>query len=229
MDGANKREPVFLLDVDNTLLDNDRAKEDIKAALHALLGEQETQRFWSLYEEVRGERGVVDYPETLRRFAAESRDLNAARMAADLINNWPYREYVYPGSLPAIRYLQTIGEAAILSDGDDVYQPHKIESAGLEEAVGGRDHVLIYTHKETCFGDVMRRLPARHYVLVDDKERILAGAKEPMGEWLTTIWVRQGHYAADPAQYEKPDPDLVIDSIADLCDLSKGQLLERTP
>jgi FMN phosphatase YigB (HAD superfamily) len=207
---------VFLLDVDNTLLDNDSAKADIKEALHEVLGEEGTARFWELYEEVRKEFDVVSYPETLKRFAAGWKEKEVAQRAADLINNWPYEKYVYPGSLPALKHLSKLGEVAILSDGDEDYQPRKIANAGLAAAVGGPADVLIYTHKETCFEDVMRRLPGRHYVLIDDKERILAGAKDVMGTDLTTVWVKQGKYAADPKQYRKPDPDIVIENIGDL-------------
>ena len=114
-----------------------------------------------------------------------------------------------------------MGEVAILSDGDGDYQPRKVANSRLAAAVGGPADVLIYTHKETCFEDVMRRLPADHYVLIDDKEKILAGAKEFMDNRLTTVWVKQGHYAADPAQYRKPDPDVVLASIGELCGLGR--------
>jgi FMN phosphatase YigB (HAD superfamily) len=220
---GNKRTSnlVFLLDVDNTLLDNDRSKKDMEAALLELLGEEGTKRFWELYEGVRKELDVVSYPETLKRFAATWEDKVVAEKAADLINNWPYGKYVYRGTFPAIEYLTTLGEVAILSDGDEDYQPRKIANAGLTEAVGGPADVLIYTHKETCFEDVMRRLPGRHYVLVEDKEKLLAGAKEFMGDDVTTVWVKQGHYAHDPKHYRKPDPDIVLDSIGDLRNLGR--------
>ncbi len=221
MIGKQKVDLAFLLDVDNTLLDNDRAKADIQAALRDVLGEQGVARFWQLYEEVRKELDVVNYPETLKRFADSWEDKVVAHKAADLINNWPYAQYLYPGTMPALECLSRLGDVAILSDGDEDYQPRKIANAGLTEAVGGPGDVLIYTHKETCFEDVMRRLPARHYVLVDDKERILADAKEFMGDRLTTVWVKQGHYAADPTQYRKPDPNIALDNIGELCGLSK--------
>lgn len=221
---GNKQEQdlVFLFDVDNTLLDNDRAKRDMQAALLKLLGEDGAKRFWQLYEDVRKELDVVSYPETLKRFAKGWKDREIAQKAADLINHWPYREYLYPGSLPALEYLTDLGEIGIVSDGDEDYQPRKIANAGLTDAVGGPADVLIYTHKETCFEDVMRRLPGRHYVLVEDKEKLLAAAKEFMGDRVTTIWVRQGHYANDPAQYRKPDPDIVLESIGDLRNLCKS-------
>ncbi|MFL5731962.1 MAG: HAD family hydrolase [Chloroflexia bacterium] len=222
MNQRQKSPLVFLLDVDNTLLDNDRAKADMQAALLNLLGEQGAARFWELYDEVRKERSVVDYPETLKRFADSWEDRVVADKAADLINNWPYANYVYPGSIPALEHLTAMGEVAILSDGDDDYQPRKITNSGLAEAVGGPADVLIYTHKETCFEDVMRRLPGDHYVLIDDKEKILAGSKDFMGDRLTTVWVKQGHYADDPSYYKKPDPDMAVDTIGDLARLDRN-------
>src|SRR5439155_17009480 len=128
---------VFLLDVDNTLLDNDRAKADIGAALLKMLGERGAALFWELYEEVRKELDVVNYPETLKRFADSWEDKVVAEKATALINNWPYRQYVYPGTFPALEHLTTLGEVAIVSDGDEDYQPRKIANAGLTEAVGG--------------------------------------------------------------------------------------------
>jgi len=222
-----KLDLVFLLDVDDTLLDNDRAKADMEAALLKMLGEQGAARFWELYEEVRKELTVVNYPQTLRRFADSWQDKVVAEKAADIINNWPYANYVYPGTFPALECLSRLGNVAILSDGDEDYQPRKIANAGLTKAVGGPADVLIYTHKETCFEDVMRRLPGKHYVLVDDKEKILALAKEQLGEKLTTVWVKQGHYAHDPKQYRKPDPDITLDKIGDICKLSKADFLPK--
>ena len=218
---------VFLFDVDNTLLDNDRSKADMQAELLRLLGDKGSKRFWELYEEVREEMDVVSYPETLERFAHDWKDKEVARKAADLIDNWPYKEYLYPGSLLALKYLTKIGEVGILSDGDSDYQPRKIANAGLTEAVGGPADVLIYTHKETCFEDVMKRLPGRHYVLVEDKEKLLASAKEFMGDRVTTVWVKQGHYAHDPKAYRKPDPDIVLEKIGDLCALEKSDFISK--
>jgi len=220
MDTKPKDELVFLLDVDDTLLDNDRVKSDIAARLSEILPEEGTRLFWQLYEEVRKELSVVSYPETLRRFSAAWSDKAQVQQITDMINNWPYTQYVYPGTMPAIRHMDTMGNVAILSDGDLDYQPRKIAAAGLADAVGPED-VLIYTHKDECLADVRRRLPAGHYVLVDDKEEILAHAKEMFGNDMTTVWVKQGHYAHDPARYRKPDPDIVLETIGDICGLSK--------
>ena len=214
--------PVFLLDVDNTLLDNDRSKADMQAALLDLLGDDGAERFWHLYEQVREELDVVSYPETLKRFASDWKDRQVAEKAAELINDWPYTEYLYPGTMPALEHLTEMGDVAILSDGDEDYQPRKIMCAGLTEAVGGPADVLIFTHKEHSLDEVLHVLPSRHYVLVDDKQRILARAKEHLGDRLTTVWVKQGHYATDPKYYSKPDPDIVLDNIRDLCQLEEN-------
>lgn len=227
MSGKPKHDLVFLFDVDNTLLDNDLAKADMQAGLLGVLGERGAARFWELYEQVRNELDVVDYPQTLKRFADSWKDKVVAQKAADLINNWPYAQYVYPGSFHALGCLSKLGDVAILSDGDEDYQPRKIADAGLTAAVGGPADVLIYTHKETCFEDVMHRIPAKHYILIDDKEKILAHAKEVMGDCLTTVWVKQGHYAHDPSQYRKPDPDIVLESIGELCGLSRGDFVGK--
>lgn len=217
---------VFLFDVDNTLLDNDRSKADMQAALLEMLGENGAARFWELYEAVRGELDVVSYPETLKRFAHGWRDKEVAERAAELINNWPYTEYLYPNTLAALEHVSRLGEVGILSDGDEDYQPRKIANAGLTHAVGGPADVLIYTHKEQCFEDVMRRLPGRQYVLVEDKEKLLASAKEFMGWQVTTVWVKQGHYAHDPKYYREPDPDIVLERIGDLCGLGREDFLQ---
>jgi hypothetical protein len=214
---------VFLLDVDNTLLDNDRAKADIQAALLKMLGPEGSKRFWDLYEEVRKETEVVDYPETLRRFADTEQEKQIAEKVADLINHWPYREYLYPDTLPALEYLNKLGEVAILSDGDTDYQPRKIANAGLTHAVGGPSDVLVFIHKQCELQDVVKRLPGKHYVFVDDKEKLLAEIKEELGDLATTVWVKQGHYATDPGQYRKPDPELTIQHIGDVCNISKEQ------
>ncbi len=213
---------VFLLDVDNTLLDNDKSKADMQAALLEVLGEEGAERFWHLYEEVRKEMDVVSYPETLKRFASSWKDREVAEKATRLINDWPYPDYLYPGTLPALEHLTRMGDVAILSDGDEDYQPRKIMCAGLTQAVGGPADVLIFTHKEHSLDEVTHVLPSRHYVLVDDKQRILASAKEHLGDRLTTVWVKQGHYATDPSYYRKPDPDIVLEKIADLCQLEEA-------
>jgi FMN phosphatase YigB (HAD superfamily) len=206
-------ELVFLFDVDNTLLDNDRVKEDLERRSEAFVGLAHDERFWELYEEVRRERDYVDFPETLRRYRAAFPDDPKFPHLAALVLCYPYREAVYPGAFEALAHLRAFGRLAIVSDGDPVFQPAKIARAGLATAVD--DNVLIYTHKEEQIDDVLARLPARRHVLVDDKKRILQAVKARLGDQVVTVHVRQGKYAT--AVLESPyTPDLDLASIADL-------------
>ena len=219
------QELVFLFDVDNTLLDNDRVKADMAARLHELLGDKGMARFWEIYEEVRKELDVVSWPDTLARFMEEWPEKAVAYRVANIVNGWHYEEYLYPGTIAALECVSQMGEVGILSDGDVVYQPRKIARAGLAKIVGHSD-VLIFTHKQDHLDEIIKLLPGQHYVLVDDKETILADAKEELGDRLTTVWVRQGKYAHDPTKYRKPDPDIVLDTIGELCELTKEDYLE---
>jgi FMN phosphatase YigB (HAD superfamily) len=211
---------VFLLDVDNTLLDNDRAKADVARAIAELVGPERAARFWSLYEEVRDEGGVVDYPEALRRFRRafpdESRLADVDRRVLEV----PFERYLYPRALDVIARLWQIGEPAILSDGDRVYQPMKIERAGLLLAVRG--NVLVYEHKEDHLVEVQRRFPADHYVHVDDKTALLARTKASLGDRVTTVHVRQGSYASDDA--DGAPPDIAVARIADVLAIPEARL-----
>lgn len=211
---------VFLIDVDNTLLDNDQAKADIARAMQGLVSPDRASRFWSLYEEVRGEFGVVDYPETLRRFRRafpeESRLADVDRAVLDV----PFERYLYPRALDVIAQLWRLGEPAILSDGDRVYQPMKIERAGLLLAVRG--NVLVYEHKEDHLAEVQRRFPAERYVHIDDKAALLARTKAGLGDRVTTVHVRQGHYAAEGPN--GAPPDIVVERIADLLAIDLAHL-----
>jgi FMN phosphatase YigB (HAD superfamily) len=217
---------VFLFDVDNTLLDNDRSKKDMATALHEVLGEDGEKHFWELYEQVRKELDVVSYPETLKRFADSWKDAVVAEKAAELINSWPYGDYLYPDALAVVKHVAQMGEVAIVSDGDTDYQPRKIANAGLAEAVGHGD-VLIFTHKQESLQEVTERLPGCHYVMVDDKESVLADAEKVLGQKLTTVWVKQGHYAHDPKFYKKPDPDISLDNIGEMCGLHRNDFVSR--
>jgi FMN phosphatase YigB (HAD superfamily) len=219
---------VFLLDVDNTLLDNDRAKEDMAARVEALVGAERAQRWWDLYEQVRRETDVVDYPRTLTRYRATFPDEPCFPHLADYILGLPYAGYVYPGALETLAYLRTLGTTVIVSDGDTVYQAAKIARAGLAAAVD--DHVLIFLHKEGRIQEVRERYPAEHYVLVDDKLRILAAVKDAWGERVTTVFPRQGHYAHDPeilASY--PSADLSVERIGDVLGHDLPTLLAASP
>jgi hypothetical protein len=208
---------VFLLDVDNTLLDNDRVAADLKRHLIKLLGAEEEQRYWSIFEVLRTELGYADYLGALQRFRVESPNaLNILEMSSFLVD-YPFANRLFPGSLDAIDHFATLGTPVILSDGDVVFQPRKVERSGLFDAVQGR--VLIYIHKEQELADVERRFPADHYVLVDDKLRILTAVKKIWGSRVTTVFPRQGHYAFDPkviAAY--PPADITVDRIGELAD-----------
>ena len=210
---------MFLLDVDNTLLDNDRVKEDIRAAIAGLVAADRASRFWSLYEDVRDEQGVVDFPETLRRFRRAFPDEPRAEDVDRAVLSRPFERYLYLRAMEVVTRLWTIGEVAILSDGDRVYQPSKIARAGLLLATRG--NVLVYEHKEDHLAEVERRFPARHYAHVDDRATLLARTKKGLGSKVTTIHVRQGHYASEPSS--GPPPDIAVERIADLLTLEPAR------
>ena len=210
---------VFLLDVDNTLLDNDRVKQDIRSAIARLVAADRASRFWTLYEEVRGEEGIVNFPETLRRFRRAFPDEPHAEDVDREVLSVPFERYLYPRTIEVIARLWTVGEVAILSDGDRVYQPAKIARAGLLLATRG--NVLVYEHKEDHLAEVQRRFQGRHYAHVDDRASLLARTKQGLGERATTIHVRQGHYASEPPA--GPPPDIAIERIAALLTLEPAR------
>src|SRR5262245_58513318 len=183
---------VLLFDVDNTLLDNDRIIADLMRHLDQEVGSEGRKRYWAIFEELRAELGYADYLGALQRYRIEfPRDSRLLTLSSFLID-YPFANRLFPESLDAIEHLGAWGPTVILSDGDVVFQPRKIERSGLSDAVAGR--VLIYIHKESELDDVERRFPAEHYVLVDDKIRILTAVKKVWAERLTTVFVRQGHY-----------------------------------
>jgi hypothetical protein len=206
---------VFLLDVDNTLLDNDRVIEDLKNHLTQAFGVERQQRYWAIFEEHREELGYADYLGALQRYRAENpRDPHFLRTSYYLLD-YPFANRLFPASLDVVKHLGVWGPAVILSDGDVVFQPRKVERSGLYQSVEGR--ALIYIHKEQELDDVENRYPARHYVLVDDKLRILTAVKKFWGARVTTIFPRQGHYAHDPkALATYPPADIAIERIGDL-------------
>ena len=200
----------MLLDVDNTLIDNDRVKADLANGLQRGLGAGRASRFWELYESVRSDADVVDYPETLRRFVAEFP--NDGDAVAGLVGGVRFEEYLYPGALDAIADCWELGTPVVLSDGDPVYQVAKIARSGITTAVHG--NVLVYDHKERHIDEVLECFPADRYAMVDDKARVLSRMKRRLGTGLVTIHVRQGHYAGEVA--DGPPPDRTIASIAEL-------------
>jgi FMN phosphatase YigB (HAD superfamily) len=216
---------VFLLDVDNTLLDNDRIGTDLKRHLTQAFGSVRQERYWAIFEKLRGELGYADYLGALQRYRVENpRDPHFLRISSYLLD-YPFADRLFPGALDVIKHLRTWGPTVILSDGDVVFQPRKIERSGLFEAVEG--HVLIYIHKERELVDVEKHYPARHYVLVDDKRRILSAVKKTWGARLTTVFPRQGHYAADPeTPTTYPPPDITIEHIGELLHYDLPALLK---
>lgn len=206
---------TFLFDVDNTLLDNDRVARDLRAHLTAAFGAGPQERYWAIFEELRAELGYADYLGALQRYRTENlRDPRILGVSTYLVN-YPFANRLFPESLDALDTARTWGPTVILSDGDVVFQPRKIERSGLWEAVEGR--VLIYIHKERMLDDVERHFPARHYVMIDDKLHILARMKAIWGPRLTTVFVQQGHYAHDPQILGgNPPADLTIGRIGDL-------------
>ena len=209
---------VFLLDVDNTLLDNDGFIADFKARLIAAFGEQSSREYWAEMERLRGELGYVDYLGALQRYRRHVGDDPRLADISTFLLEYPFAERVYDGAFDALAHLRQWGPTVILSDGDIVFQPRKIRRAGLWNAV--EDRVSIFIHKEQVLDTVMQRYPARHYVMVDDKLRILAAMKSRMGERLTTIFVRQGHYALDTETIKQFTPaDRVLERIGDLKDI----------
>ena len=218
-------EVVFLFDVDNTLLDNNRVQADLRRHLERESGTESRDRYWAIFEELRNELGYADYLGALQRYRLGAmNDTRLLTMSMFLVD-YPFANRLYPGSLDAIEHVRKWGLTVILSDGDVVFQPRKAQRSGLWESVEGR--VLIYIHKEQMLDDVRKRYPARHYVMCDDKLRILAAMKKVWGDQLTTVFPRQGHYALDSkivAAY--PAPDITIKRIGDLVDYDLPALLE---
>jgi FMN phosphatase YigB (HAD superfamily) len=211
---------VFLFDVDNTLIDNDRVQADLKDHLEQTYGVAARDRYWEILEELRDELGYVDYLGALERFRIEEMHRpDVLRMSSWLVD-YPFADRLYPGALRAVKHVRQWGTAVILSDGDAVFQPRKVERSGLWQAFENR--VLIYVHKEQELDDVERLYPADHYVLIDDKLRILAAVKKIWGERVTTVFPKQGHYAFDPkALGVYPAAEIELAKIGDLvtCDL----------
>jgi len=212
---ANPADIAFLVDVDNTLLDNDAVIADLRRHLNDRFGPDCERRYWEIFEELRAQLGYADYLGALQRYRLEHpREPRVLEIALYLLQ-YPFADRVYPGALDAVARLSARGPVVVLSDGDVVFQPRKVERSGLWAAVEGR--VLIYIHKEEMLDDVELRYPARRYVMVDDKVRILAAMKASWGDRLTSVFVRQGHYAHDLTHLAGyPAADVTIERIGDL-------------
>lgn len=223
---------VFLLDVDNTLLDNDGVQDDLRDVLERDFGRASSDRYWELFEQLRAELGYADYLGALQRYRLQlegsgNHDPRLLLMSSFLVD-YPFAQRLYAQALEVIAHLSRFGQTVILSDGDVVFQPRKVQCSGLWHAVEGR--VLIYVHKERVLDDVQRRFPARHYVVVDDKLRILAAMKLLLGERLTTVFPRQGHYALDPRNISAyPAADLSVERIGELLryEFPSGRIVQK--
>jgi FMN phosphatase YigB (HAD superfamily) len=214
---------VFLVDVDNTLLDNDAIQQDLKDHIEGVFGRAARDRYWRILDDLFTELGYRDYIGALQRYRLEHpREVELLSMSSFLLD-YPFAERLYPRAIAVLQRLGDLGPTVILSDGDVVFQPRKVAHAGIADAVDGR--VLIYLHKEQALDDVERRYPAEHYVLVDDKLRILTAVKKTWGERVTTVFVRQGTYAHDPAAVGAlRAADVTIERIGDLLDSAVVQM-----
>ncbi|HEX5209810.1 MAG TPA: HAD family hydrolase [Steroidobacteraceae bacterium] len=208
---------VFLFDVDNTLLDNDAVQDDLSKHLEREFGRAQRDRYWTLFEALRAELGYADYLGALQRYRLENLDEPQLLLMSTFLVDYPFASRLYPEALEVLEHCRRFAPTVILSDGDVVFQPRKVRRSGIWDAVEGR--VLIYLHKERMLDSVVRRYPASHYVMVDDKVRILAAMKSAWGASLTTIFPRQGHYARDPQQIAAyPAADVTVERIGDLLD-----------
>jgi FMN phosphatase YigB (HAD superfamily) len=212
-------EPVFLLDVDNTLLDNDRFAADLGDHLERAFGAAERERYWSIFGRLRAQLGLADYLGSLQEFRFGIDDHPDLLGVSDFLMEYPFAARLFPRALDTLAHLSSLGRPAVLSDGDIVFQPRKIRRSGIFDAVDGR--VMIYVHKERSLDHVQRRYPGKHYVMVDDKPNLLAAMKTALRDKLTTVFVRQGHYALAPETGTvHPSPDVTIERIADLISLN---------
>jgi FMN phosphatase YigB (HAD superfamily) len=214
---------VILFDVDNTLIDNDRIAADLKRHLKDTVGEACEQRYWDIFEKLRVELGYADYLGALQRYRLEQpRDPKLLEVSYFMVN-YPFANRLYPQSLDAVDHAKQMGRAVILSDGDAVFQPRKVDRSGLYDTFEG--HVLIYVHKEQLLDDVEAKYPADHYVMVDDKVRLLTAIKKYWGKRVTTVFPRQGHYALDEKQVAQyPKPDITLERIGQFVEYSREAL-----
>ena len=222
---------VFLLDVDNTLLDNDRIIADLRSHLDAAFGGVSAARYWVAFDALRAELGYADYLGALQRYRADTErdgcNDEQLLLVSSFLIDYPFAERLYPQALEVIAQLGRVGLTVILSDGDVVFQPRKVQRSGLWDAVGGR--VLIFVHKEQMLDEVARQYPARHYVMVDDKQRLLAAMKAVLGDHLTTVFPRQGHYALDPVNARLyATADITVEHIGDLLGVADTAWLDRS-
>jgi FMN phosphatase YigB (HAD superfamily) len=219
---------VFLFDIDNTLLNNDHVTADLQKHLAREVGSEGAQRYWRLFERLRHELGYADYLGALQQYRLKHpHDLKLLTVSRFMVE-YPFANRLFPNSLDALAHVRRWGPTVLLSDGDVVFQPRKADRSGLTEAVDGR--VLIFTHKERELDNVAARYPSHHYVMVDDKIRILTAMKKVWGRRLTTVFVRQGHYALDAREVAAyPAADLALERIGDIVNYNLSRLLAPSP
>ncbi|HEY8172402.1 MAG TPA: HAD family hydrolase [Dehalococcoidia bacterium] len=221
------RDLVFMVDLDNTILDNDGVKEDMKAKMLEVLGPRLSARFWELYEVVRKEIDVIDFYATMKRLGDENPDdTDVVAKAMDALMEWDFRPRLYPRAIETVLHLKSMGLVVVVSDGDAVFQPSKIHQCGVTEAVDG--HVLIFAHKEKYLPSVEARFKAKQYVLIDDKPGILMRSKAALGDRLTTVQALQGKYALDPKYAVDYTPDIVVQNFSDLLDRNADDFLLKS-
>jgi len=222
----NAGDVIFLLDVDNTLLDNDRFGADLGDRLEQAFGASERARYWEIFGRLREQLGLADYLASLQAFRSGLDDHPDLLAMSEFLLEYPFAARLFPRALEAVAHLNTLGRPVVLSDGDIVFQPRKIQRSGIWDAVRGR--VMIYLHKERVLDHMQQRYPARHYVMVDDKPNLLAAMKSVLKDRLTTVFVRQGHYAlAAQSNSVDPAPDMTIERIGDLMNHTLSDFQER--
>jgi FMN phosphatase YigB (HAD superfamily) len=213
---------VFLFDVDNTLLDNDQVQHDLGAHLISDFGQEAHDRYWALFEDLRSTLGYADYLGALQRYRLEDLHNPKVLRIANWLADYPFVQRLYPHAIEVVHHVNAWGPAVILSDGDAAFQPRKVERSGLWQAF--EDNVLIYVHKEKALDDVERLYPARHYVMIDDKLRILEALKQSWADRVTTVFPRQGHYALDQQEVQRRRPaDISINAIGDVLEFRRDQ------
>jgi FMN phosphatase YigB (HAD superfamily) len=223
----NTREVIFLLDVDNTLLDNDRFAADLGERLELAFGASERARYWEIFNRLREQFGLADYLGSLQTFRTGLDDHPELLAMSDFLLEYPFAARLFPRALEAVAHLRALGRPVVLSDGDIVFQPRKIRRSGIWDAV--EDRVMIYLHKERVLDHMQQRYPADHYVMVDDKRILLAAMKSALKDKLTTVFVRQGHYALAPESNSlEPAPDMTIERIGDLIHHNLSDFQVRT-
>jgi FMN phosphatase YigB (HAD superfamily) len=222
----NTGDVIFLLDVDNTLLDNDRFAADLGDRLEQAFGASERVRYWEIFGRLREQLGLADYLATLQAFRTGLDDHPDLLAMSEFLLEYPFAARLFPRALEAVAHLNILGRPVVLSDGDIVFQPRKIQRSGIWDAVGGR--VMIYLHKERVLDHMQQRYPAKHYVMVDDKPNLLAAMKSTLKSKLTTVFVRQGHYAlASESKSVDSAPDMTIERIGDLMNHTLSDFQER--